>query len=1299
MNFHRQSRKRALRLSVIALGLLLLTVLALKSRLEGSVASAQTVTPAFKNFESPQVHPLALTPDGSRLLVLNSPDGTLSIFQLNTGTPVLTAVIPVGLEPVSVAARNNHEAWVVNWLSDSVSVVNLATGSVTRTLDVGDEPTDVVFAGAGRERAFVCVSGRSQVKVFELSDDGASPQTIEIFGKQPRALARDATGEHVYVSVFESGNQTTVVPFGQVTEGGGLPQPSPAMKSGLPAAPNTSLIVKWNGSAWADETGDTRWDKFIPNRLADIDLVEIDAGGATPAISRQVRGIGTHIGNAAFDASSRRLFVTNTESNSVVRFEPNVRGRFQSNRVSVVDFNKSEPSVAAFDLNPHINPNVAAGSDAERAQSLTLPTDIASSGDGTFYVAGMGSAKVVVLNSAGSVVGRIPVGQGPTGLALDPTRQRLFVLNRFEQTLSVVDTQSRNETSRIPIGFNPEPVSVRVGRRFLYDGNFSAHGDVSCASCHLNGHRDGLAWDLGDPQGDVQKIASFQQHPMKGPMTTQSLRDIIGVEPLHWRGDKRSLAEFNPAFVNLQGSPRMLTQEEMTQFEDFVRTLTYPPNPNENLDRTFPNPATGPNALRGSQLFQTAQLSGTTCNTCHGTFPGFGPGTERIIFSGSVLLEPQVFKVPQLRGLYQKQGMSKAPGEQLTGFGFLHDGRFENIVSFLKLPVFSFKNDDERRDIEAFIMSFDTGTPPAVGLQVTVNAANKTSAAVLARINLLLSQAAAGNCEVIIKSVIGGRPRGFLHTRDGMFQPDRQAESPVNWQTLVQAVGAGSELTVTGVVVGAGRRHGIDRDGDGTLDGDVASSTVSFQGRVVDTAGNGIGKVLITLSGTQTSVAQTDADGNYTINFVGTGGTYTVTASAPGLRFEPASQTFNSPGVNQIANFTAALIPPTGLNIVGFAQTASQYGEADGRATFTVTRTGDTSGTATVDYRTIDTDAFTLGCADAINNGGGAFARCDFSTTVGTLSFAVNETSKTITVPIIDDGHVEGAETFQLRLSNAAGTGTTLGTQNLWTVTITDNDAAGARNPIITTGAADYLFFVRQQYLDFLSREPEEGQPWTAVLNRCADVNTGPAINTDCDRIAVSAAFFGSPEFQLKGFYVFRFYKLAFNRLPQYAEIVSDMSFVAGATEAEVYARKAQLATAFTGRQEFLDAYASMTNADYVAALLNRYGLVSVRTPDPATPDGATRITLSGQNLTNRLNTGALTRAQVFRAIADSDEVSQREFNPAFVAVQYYGYLRRTPEPAGYQQNLSALQAGVSPREMINAFLNSTEYKLRFGQP
>jgi len=378
-----------------------------------------------------------------------------------------------------------------------------------------------------------------------------------------------------------------------------------------------------------------------------------------------------------------------------------------------------------------------------------------------------------------------------------------------------------------------------------------------------------------------------------------------------------------------------------------------------------------------------------------------------------------------------------------------------------------------------------------------------------------------------------------------------------------------------------------------------------------------------------------------------------------------------------------------------FSAAAYSANEGGGRASVTVTRTGDASGTASINYQTADADTFAVGCADAAGAQGNAYGRCDFAAAVGTLVFAPGETSKIVTVPVIDDAHVEGSETFQLRLSNA--TGGAPGSLSTTTVTITDNDAAGAQNPVVSS----FPFFVRQQYLDFLSREPDTGgfNAWLGLLNGCSNVFNGPNTPSGCDRLFVSGeGFFRSAEFQLKGFYVFRFYKVGFDRLPDYLEVVSDMSFVAGQTAEEVYARKAQLATLFTERQEFKTLYGGMTNAQYVNALLARHQLAQVTTPDPTQPDGSAKVTLTAAELTNRLNANTLTRAQVLRAVADSDAVGTTEFNNAFVGMQYYGYLRRKPDTAGFNAWLNVLQSG-DVRTMVNGFLNSTEYKLRFGQP
>jgi hypothetical protein len=278
---------------------------------------------------------------------------------------------------------------------------------------------------------------------------------------------------------------------------------------------------------------------------------------------------------------------------------------------------------------------------------------------------------------------------------------------------------------------------------------------------------------------------------------------------------------------------------------------------------------------------------------------------------------------------------------------------------------------------------------------------------------------------------------------------------------------------------------------------------------------------------------------------------------------------------------------------------------------------------------------------------------------------------------------------FSVVLSNPVNA--TLGSPATATVAISDNETVAGPNPIFNSA-----FFVREHYLDFLSREPDQAgfNAWTNLLNGCSDVNNNPA----CDRITVSSSFFGSQEFQLKGYYVYRLYKLAFSRLPLYSEIVIDMRAVTGQTANEVFQKKAAFANGLVLRSEFANLYNGLNNNQYVSTLMGRYSLSQITTPDPAQPDGPTKVTLTTADLTNRLNAATLTRTQVLRAIADSDQVFTAEFNQAFVAMQYFGYLRRTPDVAGFNGWLNFLNDHPTDfRTMVNGFMNSAEYRLRFG--
>jgi len=818
----RPRRVTRLLLASAVLGLVLIAAL----RPHPSHSSTPAATD-FKNFETLQVHPLAITPDGSRLLALNTPDARLQVFTIGAGTLDTLGEVPVGLEPVSVRAQNDSTAWVVNQLSDDVSIVDLKTLSVRATLRVGDEPTDVAFAGAPL-RAFVCVSGEDEVKAFDPATLLPAFSPTPIFGRHPRALAVGNAGAAVYVTVLDSGNKTTTIGAKAVTLLGGPSPPNPPEDSLLPPAPAVGVIVQWNGAHWVDDGLPTPkiWDAALPPgfSLPAVGVSVLDAN--TGAVTNTVSGVGTNNFNVAVDPGSATLYVTNTEASNRTRFEPNLSGRFVQDRITLIA-GGGAGAVNPVHLNAHINYAVSPGPQSERDLSLAEPIDVVVNGAaGKVYVAAMGQSRVGVLDLAGNVTNRIstdgapsPSGiapgepRGPTGLALDVARHQLFALNRFTNSIAILSTDTETKAGEVALRFDPSPPEIRSGRRFLYDGNLSAHGDLACASCHVGGNFDNIAWDLGNPIGTMVpslQLNGRQVHPMKGPMTTQSLRGLADTSPFHWRGDRLDFTRFNPAFISLLGAPDSLSTIDMQKYNDFIMTVTYPPNPNQRLDRGFAALADS-----GRVEFETRPHDGgQPCAFCH-NLPN---GTDRIIIPGTLLQESQDFKVPQLRNMYQKSGLTHAPGPQKRGFGFLHDGSVDNIVDFLRLPVFTFPDTMARYEIQAFLLSFDTGTAPAVGRELTVDGANKNAPGVMALLDSLYDQADLANCDLIAHGRIGGVMKGFLYQPGHTFISDFDPEGTISADSLRSLATNGGAITYMGVPPGAGTRMALDRDRDGFRD-------------------------------------------------------------------------------------------------------------------------------------------------------------------------------------------------------------------------------------------------------------------------------------------------------------------------------------------------------------------------------------------------------------------------------------------------------------------------------------------------
>jgi DNA-binding beta-propeller fold protein YncE len=915
-------------------------------------ASAQSSTaPDFIEFESGQVRPVAMSPDGNTLFAVNTPNGTLEIFTIGSGGLTQTAHIPVGLEPVAVAARSSSEVWVVNHLSDSISIVSLTgTPHVVRTLLVGDEPRDIVFAGAN-QFAFVTTAHRGQqrsdpsianvpgagdpqlttagvpradVWVFDPNNLGATiggtpQQILSFFTDTPRALAVSPDGNTVYVAGFETGNQTTIIDAGRICDGFNAGQPclqadltlspggnlGPAADTSGEPAPKVSQIVKFNNEDghWEDELGRV-WDNSVRFTLPDTDVFALDANHLTQTAA--FAHVGTTLFNMAANPVTGHLYISNNASQNQVRFEDqtksaghSVTGHLAEADITVV----SGSTVTPIHLNKHINYGILPGEPgfdpSQQLHSLATPLGMAVSSDGsTLYLAAFGSSKIGVFNTAAlegnsfdpTIISAnyIPVsGGGPSGVVLDEARGQLYVLTRFDDAVKVISLTSNSEIQAVPLR-NPEPASVLQGRPTLYDARqFGSNGEAACASCHTFNDKDELAWDLGSPQdkvttspipinlGNPVQLALGETlfgvttplngtgqgnifHPMKGPMTTQTLRGLANSGAMHWRGDKSngvfgvnatdenlSFNNFIGSFQSLVGTANLPTPEQMQSFTDFVLQVQLPPNPVRSLDNSLNSPqAAGKAFFSGSRPADGIQVPGAnlvlgqssfTCDGCHALDPALGQfGTStNASFEGLT----QIFKIPQLRNMYTKIGMFGFPsvqffndidtgntGPQIRGFGFTNDGSLDTMFDFFHAKVFNplltsgfplLNPDTTRRDVEQYMLAFDADLAPIVGQQITLTSQN--AGTVGPRITLLEQRAAAPftsklvggsvtECDLVANVVQNGAVQGFLFSPAvGAFAA---ATGPMLTDGAIRALAAtaGQEVTFTCVPPGSGSR-------------------------------------------------------------------------------------------------------------------------------------------------------------------------------------------------------------------------------------------------------------------------------------------------------------------------------------------------------------------------------------------------------------------------------------------------------------------------------------------------------------
>lgn len=754
---------------------------------------------SFANFEPAQTNPIRLSADATRLFAVNTENASLSVFDVTQpSNPSLLTEIPVGVGPVSVNSRSDDEVWVVNQVSNSVSVVSVSQGIVTDTLETGPgtEPTDIVFAGPNQ--AYVSYSRSNQVGVFDANTH-ALITTIPVFGGNPRALAVSPDGSVVYAAMAISGNATTIIPA-QIA-----PPPPPPTNKQLPPPPQVALIVS---------ATDPNWQQYITFTMPDNDVAAISTG-SSPSLAGYYSGVGTINLGMGVNPVTGDIFVSNTDALNLTFFQPSLRGHWINSRITRIQ--AANGQITPFDLNPGINYKILPNPQA-LASALSQPTNVVFDPSGNFmYIASFGTDRVAQVDTNGNVLSFVEVSlpsgsgshadpknkRGPRGLALNPGAQILYALDEISNTITVIDASQMSKLSEIPVGTDAMPLTIRQGRGFLYDAKLSGNGTGACASCHVDADMDHLAWNLGDRGGNMTFLDEaghiFAFHPMKGPMTTQTVRGLFNLSPYHWRGDKPNFSAFNSAFDDLMGGSE-ISQQNMNTFTTFINSILFLPNPNENLDRSLPTSLNGSNPAAGRTDFLNIRgTQGLTCNLCHSANPG--PGSNRLVLN--IPQQPQPLKVPQLRNVYQKQLYTRHNSSSIDGFGTSHDGNMSTLADFLSQPVFNGYTPQQKIDMAGYVLCFDTGTAPAVGFTMTLTSANVNNQQQQNDWATLQSQATAGNTDLIGRGTIQGQVHGLL------FQPKKNSYQSDTHQQYTQDqlqnfIEGGDTLSFMGVYPGTG---------------------------------------------------------------------------------------------------------------------------------------------------------------------------------------------------------------------------------------------------------------------------------------------------------------------------------------------------------------------------------------------------------------------------------------------------------------------------------------------------------------
>ena len=561
---------------------------ALKTIAHPAVAPPEVKTVRYKTPINP-----ALRPDGKELYV--TCEASYSVCVIDTATRTKVAEIPVGGQPMDVTfSPDGHRAYVTNRLDDSLSVIDVARRKVVATVPVGDEPHGVRTDRSGKV-IYVLNTSSDDISVIDAATLKEEKRLSA--SRSPWALALSPDGGHLLVT-----NELS------------------------------------------------RFVKFREPPLSEVTL--LDTGGRTvedrftvPA-ANLLQGVAWHPGGEF-------ALVTLLRTKNLVPMTRMMQGWTVTNGLGVV---WSDGRVDQVLLD-------------EPGQSFPDPAAIAITPDGTLaLVTSAGSDRVALVdvarlrktleeaspddrvhlipNHLGKttefVLGHIPTGINPRGITVSADGKTAYVANGLEDTLTVIDVASRKAVGKIDLGGPTEITRDRRGERLFNSANIAFRRQLSCHTCHPDGHVDGLTYDL---EADGIGVA---------PVDNRTLRGILDTGPFKWDGTNPSLArQCGPRLSVYFTRVQPFTPDELSALDYYISTIPRPPNRFHPLGA----PLTAAQR-RGKAMFERTKANDgrdipkeKRCVSCH--FPPLYTDRERHDIGFKMKLDiHSKFDAPHLNNIY-----------------------------------------------------------------------------------------------------------------------------------------------------------------------------------------------------------------------------------------------------------------------------------------------------------------------------------------------------------------------------------------------------------------------------------------------------------------------------------------------------------------------------------------------------------------------------------------------------------------------------------------------------------------------